>query len=188
LSGVLPLGERAWRVDLGADIDRAAIVPALLSLPGVIDVAVAEEHAAIFLRPGARLPDVRAALAARRPAGSTVRWRLRVRYDGPDLGAVAAWAGMSAGEVIAAHAAPAYEVKFIGFIAGFAYLGDVDPRLAAPRRSSPRAVVPPRAVGIAGARTGVYPREVSGGWNLVGTCLDPLPDWEPGHLVHLEPG
>ena len=45
----------------------------------------------------------------------------------------------------------------IGFLPGFAYLGAVDDRIAAPRRATPRLKVPAGSVGIAGRQTGVYP-------------------------------
>jgi inhibitor of KinA len=51
---------------------------------------------------------------------------------------------------------------------GFAYLGGLDPRIATPRRNSPRKAVPAGAVGIGGQQTGVYPTVSPGGWNLIG--------------------
>jgi hypothetical protein len=56
----------------------------------------------------------------------------------------------------------------IGFLPGFAYLGAVDDRIAAPRRATPRLKVPAGSVGIAGRQTGVYPLESPGGWQIVG--------------------
>jgi KipI family sensor histidine kinase inhibitor len=37
-----------------------------------------------------------------------------------------------------------------------------------PRRAEPRTKVPAGAVGLAGAFSGVYPRESPGGWQLIG--------------------
>src|SRR5262249_62190179 len=50
----------------------------------------------------------------------------------------------------------------------FAYLGMVDPRIAIPRRATPRVRVPSGSVGIAGVQTGIYPAETPGGWQLIG--------------------
>ena len=86
----------------------------------------------------------------------------------PDLEAVAAFARCSCEEVIARHVERAYRVYMLGFVPGFAYLGDVDERIAAPRRPDPRAAVPAGAVAIAGRQTGVYPAETPGGWNIIG--------------------
>lgn len=87
---------------------------------------------------------------------------------GPDLEAVAAHAGCSMGEVIERHCARTYRVYMLGFVPGFAYMGRVDPSIAAPRRRVPRERVPAGSVGIAGLQTGVYPVESPGGWQLVG--------------------
>jgi KipI family sensor histidine kinase inhibitor len=87
---------------------------------------------------------------------------------GPDLESVATFAGCTAAEVIARHGAPTYRVYMLGFIPGFAYMGRVDPTIAAPRHRVPRERVPPGSVGIAGLQTGVYPVESPGGWQLIG--------------------
>ena len=59
-------------------------------------------------------------------------------------------------------------VYFIGFSAGFPYIGGMDQTLETPRLSSPRKLVPPGSVGIAGKQTGIYPLPTPGGWNLIG--------------------
>ncbi|HEX5960369.1 MAG TPA: 5-oxoprolinase subunit PxpB [Rhodanobacteraceae bacterium] len=101
-----------------------------------------------------------------------------VCYDGPDLDAVAAYAGLSRAEVIARHTAAAYTVAMLGFAPGFPYLLGLDPALHMPRREYPRTRVPAGSVAIGGAQTGIYPRELPGGWNLVGrtplVLFDPL--------------
>ena len=56
----------------------------------------------------------------------------------------------------------------LGFVPGFAYMGTVDPSIAAPRHRVPRERVPAGAVGIAGMQTGVYPVDSPGGWQLIG--------------------
>ena len=89
---------------------------------------------------------------------------------GPDLGAVAAFAGCSEADVVALHHGATYRVYMLGFLPGFAYMGSVDTRLAMPRRSRPRLRVPAGSVGIAGFQTGVYPVAAPGGWQLVGRC------------------
>ena len=76
--------------------------------------------------------------------------------SGADLEALAARAGLSPDEVIALHSGREYRVYAIGFAPGFAYLGEVDARIAAPRLATPRAKVPRGAVAIAGPRPGVW--------------------------------
>ena len=50
----------------------------------------------------------------------------------------------------------------LGFVPGFAYMGIVDARIAAPRRATPRVRVPAGSVGIAGEQTGIYPARDAG--------------------------
>ena len=51
-----------------------------------------------------------------------------------------------------------YRVYMVGFVPGFAYMAEVDPRIAAPRRTTPRTAVPAGSVAIAGGQTGIYPK------------------------------
>ncbi len=82
------------------------------------------------------------------------------------------FAGCSAAEVIARHSSRTYRVYMLGFVPGFAYMGRVDPSIAAPRHRVPRERVPAGSVGIAGLQTGVYPVESPGGWQLIGHTDD----------------
>jgi inhibitor of KinA len=87
---------------------------------------------------------------------------------GPDLNDVAAMHGLTPAQVIELHASVAYTVYFLGFVPGFAYLGELPEALATPRLATPRRIVPPGSVGIAGSQTGVYPVATPGGWRLLG--------------------
>lgn len=91
-----------------------------------------------------------------------------VRYGGEDLEAVAATLGMSAEEVVRRHSAPAYNVAFLGFVPGFAYLTGLDPALKLPRLPTPRTRTPGGAVAVAGEFTGIYPQASPGGWRVLG--------------------
>jgi len=87
---------------------------------------------------------------------------------GPDLAAVAEFAGCSEQDVVARHSGLTYRVYMLGFVPGFAYMGRVDPSIAAPRHRVPRERVAAGSVGIAGGQTGVYPVDSPGGWQLIG--------------------
>lgn len=87
---------------------------------------------------------------------------------GPDLTAVANWAGMSEAQVVALHTAHPYRVNMVGFAPGFPYLSGVDERIAMPRRETPRIRIAAGSVGIAGQQTGIYPLASPGGWQLIG--------------------
>jgi KipI family sensor histidine kinase inhibitor len=101
-------------------------------------------------------------------ASPTATVEIPVVYDGSDLEDVARLTGFTTAEVIEAHTASLWTVAFGGFAPGFSYLVGGDPRLAVPRRDSPRARVPAGSVGLAGEFSGVYPRESPGGWQLIG--------------------
>ena len=135
----------------------------------------------------------------RRPApvaeGAGDALTVRVRYDGPDLPAVAEAAGMTPRGVAEAHASAAYTVLFLGFTPGFAYLGGVPDVLAdVPRLAVPRVRTPAGSVGIAGGRTGVYALGGPGGWPVIGRTEDVLldartaaPAMTPGRPVRFVP-
>ena len=75
------------------------------------------------------------------------------------------------------HAARTYRVYVVGFVPGFAYMAHVDPRIAAPRRSSPRLRVPAGSVAVAAGQTGIYPAETPGGWHIIGRT--PIRPYDP---------
>ncbi len=105
--------------------------------------------------------------------------RLPVYYHpevGPDLVDVAKRANMSVEQVVSIHHDTIYRVYAIGFAPGFAYLGQVDERIATPRLATPRTKVPKGAVAIADRQTAVYPAASPGGWNLIGRCPTPMFD------------
>lgn len=108
--------------------------------------------------------------------------------SGPDLQDLAQRTGHSVDEVIQIHSQMEYRVYAIGFAPGFAYLGEVDPRIAAPRLSTPRQKVPKGAVAIADQQTAVYPAVSPGGWNLIGLCPTPLFDSDKDPTMPVQVG
>ncbi|GGF36068.1 5-oxoprolinase subunit B family protein [Williamsia phyllosphaerae] len=124
-----------------------------------------------------------------------------VRYDGPDLDAVADLAGLDVDEVIATHRETIWRVAFMGFAPGFGYLvpdrpgpGRLDALRSVPRRSESRTSVPAGAVAVAAGYSAVYPRASPGGWHLLGRSDIALWDVDaqppavltPGRLVRFE--
>ena len=87
---------------------------------------------------------------------------------GPDLAEVCAIHGLTPAQAIELHASAEYLVYFLGFVPGFAYLGELPEALVTPRLAVPRRRVPAGSVGIAGNQTGVYPFSTPGGWRLIG--------------------
>ncbi len=95
----------------------------------------------------------------------------------PDLSAVALHLNLSEDDVIRLHTGTVYTVFFLGFVPGFAYLGELPPPLHIQRLATPRTRVPPGSVAIANAQTGVYPFPTPGGWRLIGRT--PLKIFDP---------
>ncbi|MEO8042105.1 MAG: 5-oxoprolinase subunit PxpB [Acidobacteriota bacterium] len=85
-----------------------------------------------------------------------------------DINVVAEFAEITPAQVIDRFVAKSYRVYMIGFLPGFAYMGEVDEIIAAPRRDTPRTKVPKGSVGIASRQTGIYPIESPGGWQIIG--------------------
>lgn len=158
-------------------------------IPGVIDLTSAYTTIAVFFDPvrvikaGASAENVNDWLTAKirgplqkkakgkgkKPGSRLVE--IPVCYEdefGIDLSDVAQRTNVSVQEVIKIHAAPEYRVACVGFTPGFGFLSGLDPKLATPRRASPRTEVPAGAVAIGGAQTGVYPIRSPGGWNIIG--------------------
>ena len=183
---IVPAGDSAVIVEFEERIDpivnarTVACADAIqaANIPGVRDVAPSFRSVAVYFDP-LRTPYgvLIAALEeqAARPIGDAAIERDPIRIPvcyggdfGPDLPDVAAFAKMSEADVVALHASTTYRVFMLGFVAGFAYMGIVDDRIAMPRHSTPRLRVPLGTVGIAGVQTGIYPAETPGGWQLIG--------------------
>lgn len=106
----------------------------------------------------------------------------------PDLESLAREKNLSVADLIQLFTATTYTVYMIGFLPGFAYMGKVDSRIAAPRKSSPRQNVAAGSVGIAGEQTGIYPLDSPGGWNIIGRTPLSLFNKEEKDPVLLRPG
>ena len=107
---------------------------------------------------------------------------------GPDLGFVASYNHISEAEVVSIHSGTDYLVYMLGFIPGFTYLGGMDPRIATPRLSSPRTLIPAGSVGIAGEQTGTYPSDSPGGWQIIGRTPVTMYDMSKKQAALLQAG
>jgi len=180
---IYPLGDEALVCESPppATLDVQRRVWALAALardwPQVLEVVPGMNNLTITFDPLAADADALAAQLAdawrnAKDAGIAGRdIEIPVTYGGewgPDLGDVAAHAGLTAREVAERHAAGEYVVFFVGFQPGFAYMGGLDVSLHTPRRKEPRVAVPAGSVGIGGEQTGVYPAKSPGGWQLIG--------------------
>jgi KipI family sensor histidine kinase inhibitor len=178
--GIQPLGDSAFLVRFSGPDGEAraqALVHAISSAnpEGLRDVAAAYDAAAVYYDPLVTSPDALAGIAYGRPLNPPTAdaepgepHTIAVIYDGADLAYVAAQTGLSSSAVVDLHSGTEYTAHAIGFVPGFAYLGELEERLRLPRRSAPRPRVPAGSVAIAGAHTAVYPFATPGGWHLIG--------------------
>lgn len=213
---IKPLGDAAIVVTLGTELsdainDRVIALAAALAAspptPHVRDIVPALASVVVHIDPvHARVQDVMERMRKFYPAeyfeGGSAEIFSRVEFpefpihdipvryggeEGPDLADVAAFAGVGADDVVRMHAAQVYRVYMLGFLPGFAYLGLVDPAIAAPRRDVPRQQVPAGSIGIAGRQTGIYPQVSPGGWQIIGRTAAAMFDRATGTSL-LQPG
>jgi KipI family sensor histidine kinase inhibitor len=165
-------------------------------VPGVRDVVSTFRSVAVFFDPlatdvaavAAALHDAAEAAPAEEPGRIVDVPVIYGGEPGPDLANVAAFAGCTPEEVIARHASTLYRVYMLGFLPGFAYMAHVHSTIAAPRHATPRLRVAAGSVGIAGAQTGIYPRDSPGGWQIIGRTSLPLFDAAKTPPALLAPG
>jgi inhibitor of KinA len=105
-----------------------------------------------------------------------------------DINAISKEKKLTAGEIIQLHTSKKYRIYMIGFLPGFAYMGEVDERIAMPRKQQPRTKVAAGSVGIAGMQTGIYPLDSPGGWQIIGRTPVKLFDKKKDMPVLLQPG
>lgn len=112
-----------------------------------------------------------------KPVGKTLYLPVHYGSDaGPDLDSVASMTGLDTQRVIDLHQKTEFSVYMLGFLPGFAFLGDTPKALHLPRRDEPRLRVPAGSVAIALQLTGIYPWDSPGGWHILGKCPAPLFD------------
>jgi inhibitor of KinA len=183
---IVPVGDSALSVEFEEKIDPGVNARAIAlarslqqaEIPGVRDVVPTYRTVAVFFDPLRTNYDAlldRIERDGRHPTVDPSARREPIRIPvcyggdlGPDLEDVARFGGITPDEVIAIHTSATYRVFMLGFVPGFAYMGVVDPRIAAPRHATPRVRVDAGSVGIAGMQTGIYPSDTPGGWQLIG--------------------
>ena len=107
---------------------------------------------------------------------------------GFDLEYLSSKTTLSIEEIIKIHSNKLYDVYAIGFLPGFAYLAKVYEKIAFPRLSTPRKIVPKGSVAIADFQTAIYPQQSPGGWNIIGKTTFELFDKKLENLSPLNVG
>jgi inhibitor of KinA len=211
---IFPLGDSAITVDFGNIIDEEINLNVMAwyhhltnePVEGVIEIVPAYSSLTVhydMLAVAKNIPKGQQAynwmreriekrlqqfLVAHQNYGSLVR--IPVCYDpffAPDLKSLAESKGMSSEEVVQLHLSRSYRVYMLGFLPGFAYLGQLDDKLATPRKSQPVEVAA-GSIGIAGQQTGIYPMVSPGGWHIIGRTPVHLFDSDKEDPALLKPG
>lgn len=191
---ILPVGDSALVIDFGNVIEEhvnrkvSAIAHAFkeAAIEGIKDVVPAYSSVTVHyditkvVKPGSirsafeTLKDKAEKLLLKHTEHSTQQIRklkIPVCYTskyGWDLDDIALHAKITIEEVVKLHTSRTYRVYMVGFLPGFAYMAEVDERIALPRKSEPRQQIPEGCVGIAGKQTGIYPLTSPGGWQIIG--------------------
>ncbi|MDI3313359.1 MAG: allophanate hydrolase subunit 1 [Mycobacterium sp.] len=198
-AAVRDYGDQALLLEFDSTAEVLAWAVALreAALPGVLDIVAAPRTVLVKLHgpryrgiTRRRLRELRVAPepTVTAPPGGHPDVVIDVVYDGPDLSAVAAHTGLTIAQVINAHTAVPWRVGFAGATPGSVYLVGGDPRLRVPRRSEPRASMPPGSVGLADEFSGIHPRPSPGGWQLIGHSEAILWDIDRPNPALLTPG
>ncbi len=96
--------------------------------------------------------------------------RIPVCYENEfsiDLHWIAEQKNISPEEIIRLHTSKQYRVYMLGFLPGFAYMGEVEEQIAIRRKPQPQPIMA-GSIGIAGKQTGIYPLNSPGGWQIIG--------------------
>jgi inhibitor of KinA len=191
---IFPLGDAAITIDFGNCIDESINKEVIARfsqlqqypLPGMVEAVPAYSSLTVYY-------DI-TTLKKKIPVGQTVfEWmkqqseerlnqsvqqadtkerlvKIPVYYGeefAPDIHYLTKERNITIDEVIQIHTAKSYKVYMLGFLPGFAYMGELDEKIAMARKPQPVNVAA-GSVGIAGKQTGIYPLASPGGWQIIG--------------------
>lgn len=199
----LDAGETALVVEFGTRIDEA-LAARVRALDAALAAAMPEgvrecvptyrslmiHYDPLRIARGTLVAAVEALLGAGTAEAEGRLWRVPACYDpsfAEDLAHVAATTGLSAEEVIAAHAGATYRLAMYGFAPGWAYLGGLLPALALPRRESPRDRIPAGSLIIAGGQALIAGGPMPSGWHILGRTAERMfaPARDPAFLMEV---
>lgn len=211
---IFPLGDSALTIDFGNVIDEKVNKKTLSlfkafqkdPLPGMIEAVPAYSSVSIFYDPVVLkkniLQNKTASEWMREQAekfiqqhdetdlAASATMNIPVCYDeefGTDLKTISKEKKLSEEEIIHLHCSKPYRVFMLGFLPGFAYMGEVDEKIFMSRKPQPQQVIT-GSVAIAGKQTGIYPMDSPGGWYIIGRTPLKLFDPEKEQLTLLNTG
>lgn len=191
---IFPLGDSALTIDFGNCINQEVSIHVtrvfkhIQSHPfnGFIECVPAYSSLTVFYNPGALVKEIR----NRETISDIVKEKLEdileresnfspekprtvkvpVCYDeifGTDIKQIKQEKKISRQDIIKLHTSVEYRVYMLGFLPGFAYMGEIDKTLIMPRKPVPQKVQA-GSVAVVGSQTGVYPINSPGGWHIIG--------------------
>jgi len=191
---IFPLGDSAITIDFGNCIDEIVnkqviarfrqleqiplrgmteAVPAYSSLTIYYDIAAVKKMAPLMAAAFDWMKKQTEEWLQHPPPADQEKERkvkIPVCYDtefATDIQEVANLKAVSIEELIQLHESREYRVYMLGFLPGFAYMGEVDEKIVMPRKPQPVNIAA-GSVGIAGKQTGIYPLASPGGWQIIG--------------------
>jgi inhibitor of KinA len=190
---VLTAGDTALVVEFGDGVDRklSTFVLALarrldeIRLDGIVETVPTFRSLMVHYDPlvisadalVARIVDLMQGLKTVEPDGR--EWRLPACYDPEfalDLSEVATQARLTPARVIELHASVTYHVYMLGFMPGFAYMGDLPAELVLARRDVPHQSIPAGSVAIATTMSTIFTHDSPTGWHVIGRS--PVALWQ----------
>jgi inhibitor of KinA len=211
---IFPLGDSAVTIDFGNVIDETINKVVLFlfdhltaqPLPSIIEVVPAYSSLTVYydrIKLRKHLPDelevfvwlkeqlqdmLDAVIIPKADHRKLVKIPVCYERDfAPDIEKIMKLKNISAEELIGFHISKEYRVYMLGFLPGFAYLGQVDEHISTPRKPLPAPVVA-GSIGIAGNQTGIYPLNSPGGWQIIGRTPVKLFDPDKNEPVLLKAG
>ncbi|ABO21881.1 5-oxoprolinase subunit PxpB [Shewanella loihica] len=201
---IYPLGERALVLDPSPEATLSWAVQSKLcwiaeqlrqfpiveeAIPGMNNLTIVVRETRQLKAMQARLAELWQSAPAETRESRTIEIPVSYGGDaGPDLLSVAQFHHLSPEEVVKLHSQACYQVFFIGFQPGFAYLEGLPKHLHTPRLATPRLTIPAGSVGIGGEQTGIYPLTSPSGWQIIGQTQLALFDPTSDTLCLLKPG
>lgn len=191
---IFPLGDTSLTIDFGNCINEdvsthvARVFKHIQSHPftGFIECVPAYSSVTVFYNPGALVKEIR----NKETISDIVKEKLEdiltrendfspekprtvkvpVCYDeifGTDIKHIKQEKKITKQEIIELHSSRNYRVYMLGFLPGFAYMGEVNEKLVMPRKPTPQKVHA-GSVAVAASQTGIYPIHSPGGWHIIG--------------------
>lgn len=138
-----------------------------------------------------RKDEIRELLEIQVEKESNTRLRIPICFDAEfalDHERVEKFIGHKMDEIIKEMCDKIYEVAFLGFLPGYAYMKGLPDRFRVPRLESPRHLIEKGSFAIAENQVGIYPNASPGGWNILGNCPIEIFDVQSEEVSLFKPG